>query len=118
MARAPTTLDAFSAIAEVRRREILGALAHAGGQSDVTWLVDTLGWDQPQVSKHLAVLRRVGLVSVARKGRRRVYSLNAEALRPVFDWVRAYSRFWEHQLSRIKDRAEAMQLRAQSQPPT
>jgi DNA-binding transcriptional ArsR family regulator len=106
MARSPTTADAFTAIAESRRREILGALAHGGGERDVSWLVEELGWPQPQVSKHLGVLRKVGLVSVVRKGKRRMYSLNGQGLRPVYDWVKTYERFWEHQLQRIKDRAE------------
>jgi DNA-binding transcriptional ArsR family regulator len=106
MARSPTTADAFTAIAEPRRREILGTLANSAGEHDVTWLVDALGWPQPQVSKHLGVLRKVGLVNVVRKGKRRVYSLNGQGLRPVYDWVKNYERFWEHQLQRIKDRAE------------
>jgi DNA-binding transcriptional ArsR family regulator len=109
MARTPTTADAFTAIAEPRRREILTALAAsggAGGERDVTWLVEVLGWPQPQVSKHLAVLREAGLVSVVRKGRRRMYSVNGRELRPVYEWVKSYERFWEHQLDRIKRRAE------------
>jgi DNA-binding transcriptional ArsR family regulator len=109
MARSPTTSDAFNAIAEPRRREILGALANSDGERDVSWLVEELGWPQPQVSKHLSVLRKVGLVSVVRKGKRRMYSLNGEELRPVYDWVKSYERFWEHQLQRTKDRAERMQ---------
>lgn len=108
MARSATTTDAFAAIAEPRRREILGTLARVGSECDVNWLVDELGWPQPQVSKHLAVLRQVGLVSVVRKGRQRMYSLNASELRTVFDWVKQYEKFWEHQLNRIKDRAERM----------
>jgi len=114
VARAPTTADAFAAIAEPRRRELLGALAGTGseggkgGERDVSWLVSQLGWPQPQVSKHLSVLREVGLVSVVRKGRRRMYSLNGEELRPVYEWVKSYERFWEHKLQRIKDRAEQM----------
>jgi DNA-binding transcriptional ArsR family regulator len=106
MARSPTTSDAFSAIAEARRREILGTMAKSDRERDVTWLVDKLGWPQPQVSKHLGVLRKVGLVSVVRKGKRRMYSLNAEELRPVYDWVKTYERFWDRQLQRIKERAE------------
>jgi DNA-binding transcriptional ArsR family regulator len=111
MARSPTTADAFTAIAELRRREILGALA-SGGARDVSWLVAELGWPQPQVSKHLGVLRKVGLVSVERHGARRMYSLNGQGLRPVYDWVKTYERFWEHQLERIKDRAEQMEREA------
>jgi DNA-binding transcriptional ArsR family regulator len=109
MARSPTTADAFTAIAEPRRRELLGALAVCDGARDVSWLVGTLGWPQPQVSKHLGVLRKVGLVGVVRQGKRRMYSLNGQELRPVYDWVKCYERFWEHQLQRIKDRAEKIQ---------
>lgn len=98
---------------------MLGLLARGGGERDVTWLVEELGWPQPQVSKHLAVLRVVGLVSVARKGRRRMYSLNGQELRPVHDWVKTFERFWEHQLNRIKERAEQLARDAkQSSPPS
>jgi DNA-binding transcriptional ArsR family regulator len=109
MARAPTTTDAFNAIAEPRRREILDVLANsagAGRERDVSWLVGALGWPQPQVSKHLGVLRKVGLVRVVRKGKRRMYSMDGQKLRPVYDWVKTYERFWEGQLQRIKERAE------------
>jgi DNA-binding transcriptional ArsR family regulator len=109
MARAPTTTDAFTAIAEARRRELLSVVANGDGQYDVTRLVEQLGWPQPQVSKHLGVLRKVGLVNVVRKGKRRMYSLNGSKLRPVYDWVKTYQRFWEHQLQRIKERAEKME---------
>jgi DNA-binding transcriptional ArsR family regulator len=109
MARSPTTADAFTAIAEPRRREILGRLASTNGECDVTWLVEELGWPQPQVSKHLGVLRKVGLVSVVRKGRRRMYSLNGDELKPVYEWIKTYERFWEKQLDRIKERAERME---------
>jgi DNA-binding transcriptional ArsR family regulator len=108
MARSRTTADAFNAVAEPRRREILGALARSDGEQDVSWLVGKLGWPQPQVSKHLGVLRKVGLASVARKGKRRMYSLNGEELRLVYKWVKSYERFWGRQLDRIKDRAEQM----------
>ncbi len=117
MARSPTTADAFTAIAEPRRREILGALANCDGARDVTWLVGELGWPQPQVSKHLGVLRKVGLVGVVRKGKRRMYSLNGEELRPVYEWVKKYERFWEHQLQRIKDRAEKLQRESKLKHP-
>ncbi len=121
MPRSPTTADAFTAIAEPRRRDLLGALSRGeswgrqqggGGERDVSWLVKELGWPQPQVSKHLGVLRKVGLVRVVRKGKRRMYSLNGQELRTVYEWVKAYERFWEHQLLRIKDRAEEMQRQA------
>lgn len=119
MPRAATTTDAFAAIAEPKRREILEVLARglekqdaAEGGRDVSWLIEQLGWPQPQVSKHLSVLREVGLVSVERKGKRRMYTLNADELRTVYDWVKAYERFWSHQMLRIKDRAERMQRAA------
>jgi DNA-binding transcriptional ArsR family regulator len=115
--RSPTTADAFTAIAEPRRRQILGALAGADSERDVSWLVEELGWPQPQVSKHLGVLRKVGLVRVVRQGKRRVYSLNGEELRPVYDWVKSYERFWDHQLQRIKDRAEQKQRESKSKQP-
>lgn len=106
MARTPTTTDAFTAIAEPQRRQILGVFAHSHGARDVSSLVDELGWPQPQVSKHLGVLREVGLVTVVREGRRRLYSLDASKLRPVYEWVKSYERAWIHQLQRIKERAE------------
>ena len=108
MPRAPTTADVFNAIAEPRRRQIVELLARRGALA-VGTLVVTLGLPQPAVSKHLGVLRKVGLVNVVRKGKRRIYSLNGQELRPVYDWVRTYQRFWEHQLRRIKERAEKME---------
>jgi DNA-binding transcriptional ArsR family regulator len=117
MARAPNTADAFTAIAEPRRREILGLLAERGGERDVSGLVHELGWPQPQVSKHLGVLRKVGLVSVAKRGKRRVYSLNGQGLRAVYVWVKSYERFWDHQLQRIKSRAEQMERESKSDQP-
>lgn len=112
MARSPTTADAFTAIAEPRRRDLLGVLAAEDGERDVSRLVERLGWPQPQVSKHLGVLRKVGLVNVVRRGKHRMYSLNAQNLRPVYDWIKTYERFWEHQLNRIKERAERLQREA------
>lgn len=105
MPRAATTADVFNAIAEPRRREILDLLARAGAQA-VGALVDTLRMPQPAVSKHLAVLRAVGLVSVQREGQRRVYALNAAELKPVHAWVAEYERHWTNQLDRIQQRAE------------
>ena len=92
MARAATTADAFNAVAEPRRREILDALA--GGERAVNELVDELGLAQPQVSKHLRVLREVGAVQVRDEGRRRLYRLNGHALKPIHDWVKSYERLW------------------------
>ena len=104
MARAPTTLDSFNAIAEPKRRQVLDLLAK--GERPVNDLVKALGWPQPQVSKHLGVLRKVGLVSERRAGRQRVYRLNGEQLKPIHEWVKNFERFWKHQLERIKARAE------------
>lgn len=105
MPRAATTTDVFNAIAEPRRREILGALAD-GRAHPVGEVVMRLRMPQPAVSKHLAVLRKVGIVSVSTDGRRRLYRLDAKELRPVHDWVTTYEHFWTHQLGRIKERAE------------
>jgi DNA-binding transcriptional ArsR family regulator len=104
MARAPTTTDAFNAIAELRRRQILDLLAR--GEQPVNQIVASLGLVPPQASKHLRVLREVGLVSVRRTGRLRLYTLNAERLKPIHDWVRTFERYWDRQLERIKERAE------------
>jgi DNA-binding transcriptional ArsR family regulator len=104
MARSPTTSDAFHAVAEPRRRQILDLLAR--GERPVNDVVESLGVGQPQVSKHLRVLREVGLVSVRGSGRQRLYRLNAERLKPIHDWVRSFEPFWERQLDRIKERAE------------
>lgn len=105
MARAPTTADVFNAIAEPRRREILNFLA-ANGALAVSALVLALGLPQPAVSKHLGVLRQVGLVSVTKQGQQRIYQLEAARLKAVHDWVRNYERFWAHHLDRVKARAE------------
>ena len=105
MPRAPTTADVFNAIAEPRRRQIVELLARRGALA-VGTLVVALGLPQPAVSKHLAVLRQVGVVAASKRGRLRLYRLNAEELRPVHDWVKMYERFWTHQLGRIKERAE------------
>jgi DNA-binding transcriptional ArsR family regulator len=105
MPRAATTADVFNAIAEPRRREIIDALVD-GGEHAVGEMVETLGLRQPAVSKHLGVLRKVGIVSVTKRGQLRLYRLNAKELKPVHDWVKTYERFWAHQLDRIKQRAE------------
>ena len=92
MARAATTTDAFNAVAEPRRRQILDVLT--GGELAVNDVVDRLGLSQPQVSKHLRVLRQVGAVDVREDGRQRFYRLNGEALKPIHDWVRTYEETW------------------------
>jgi DNA-binding transcriptional ArsR family regulator len=110
MARAATTSDAFNAVAEPRRREILNYLALA--ERPVGDLVAQLGLEQPSVSKHLRVLRDVGLVRVRRHGRNMLYRTNAEAIRPLHEWTKTFERMWAHQLSRIKERAEEKSQRA------
>ncbi len=102
--RAATTSDAFNAIAEPRRREILSYLALQ--ERAVGDIVTTLGLEQPSVSKHLRVLRDVGLVHVHREGRRMLYRTNAEAIRPLHEWSSTFESFWQHQLKRVKERAE------------
>jgi len=105
MARASTTSDVFNAIAEPRRRQILTYLANEERQ--VTEIVVALGMDQPSVSKHLGVLRSLHLVHVRRNGRHRLYRTNAMAIRPLHEWTETFERFWQHQLNRVKERAEA-----------
>jgi DNA-binding transcriptional ArsR family regulator len=99
MARAATTADAFNAVAEPRRRQIVDVLA--GGEHHVNELVRELGLPQPQVSKHLRVLREVGVVEVREDGRRRLYRLNGHALKPIHDWVRAYEQTWAERFDRL-----------------
>jgi DNA-binding transcriptional ArsR family regulator len=105
MARAATTSDAFNAVAEPRRREILNYLAHQ--ERPVGDIVLTLRLEQPSISKHLRVLRDVGLVRVRREGRHMLYRTNAEAIRPLHEWTKTFERFWAHQLNRVKERAES-----------
>ena len=104
MAWAATTSDAFNAVAEPRRREILSYLVR---ERQVGEIVAAIGLDQPSVSKHLGVLRQVGLVRVRSNGRHRLYSTNAEAIRPLHEWTKTFERFWQHQLGRIKQIAES-----------
>ncbi len=106
MARAATTADTFNAIAEPRRREILDVLA--GGERAVNDLVARLGLTQPQVSKHLAVLRSVGAVQVRGDGRRRLYRLNGPALKPIHDWVCEYERTWTERFELLDDVLEEL----------
>src|SRR5712691_13110407 len=99
MARAATTADAFNAVAEPRRRQILDALA--GGERPVSDLVRLLGLAQPQVSKHLRVLREVQAVEVRDEGRQRLYRLNGLALKPIHDWVESYERTWSERFDQL-----------------
>ena len=99
MARAATTADAFNAVAEPRRRQILDVLA--GGERAVNDLVRRVGLAQPQVSKHLRVLREVGAVEVREDGRQRLYRLNGRALKPIHDWVKDYERTWTERFEQL-----------------
>ena len=111
MARAATTADAFNAVAEPRRREILDLLA--GGERPVNDLVARLGVPQPQVSKHLRVLREVGLVEVRDEGRHRMYRLNSEPLRSIHDWVKNYERTWNERFNGLDELLD--ELKAEEQ---
>jgi DNA-binding transcriptional ArsR family regulator len=112
MARAATTSDVFNAVAEPRRRDILNYLAMQ--ERPVGEIVATFDIEQPSVSKHLRVLRDVGLVHVRREGRHMLYRTNAEAIRPLHEWASTFERFWKHQLSRVRERAEAKMNRTES----
>ena len=101
MARAATTADAFNAVAEPRRRQLLDLLS--AGEMPVNDLVAALGLPQPQVSKHLRVLREVGLVDVREEGRQRLYQLNGRALKPIHDWVSSFERTWQARLDALDD---------------
>ena len=101
MARTPTTADAFNAVSDASRRSLLDALGDE--EATVGELVDRLGLSQPQVSKHLGVLRTVGLVEVRVDGRHRWYRVNGPALKPVHDWVRNFERTWNTRLDRLDD---------------
>jgi DNA-binding transcriptional ArsR family regulator len=106
MARAATTTDAFNAVAEPRRRQILDVLA--GGERSVNDLVAALALPQPQVSKHLRVLREVGLVAVREDGRHRMYRLQGAPLKPIHDWVKGYERMWNERFDRLDELLEEM----------
>ena len=111
MARAATTTDAFNAVAEPRRRQILDSLA--AGERSVSELVTALGIAQPHVSRHLRVLREVGAVDVRDEGRRRLYRCNAEALRPVHDWVKGYEQLWSARFDEMDNVLEELKQKEQ-----
>ncbi len=113
MARTPTTTDAFNAVAEASRRQLLDALGT--GEATVGELVDRLGMTQPQVSKHLGVLRAVDLVSVRADGRHRWYRVNGPALQPISDWVRTFERTWNARLDRLDDLLAELQSQENEQ---
>jgi DNA-binding transcriptional ArsR family regulator len=104
MARAATTSDAFNAVAEPRRRDILNYLALQ--ERPVGDIVAALKLEQPSVSKHLRVLKDVGLVRARRDGRQMLYRVNADAIRPLHEWASTFERLWRHQLHKLKERAE------------
>src|ERR1700744_4462905 len=105
MARAATTHDVFNAVAEPRRREII-ALLSDGQEWAVNDVVVRVRLAQPAVSKHLGVLRKVGVVTAVKRGQHRLYRLEAARLKPIYDWVKTFERYWTNQISRIKQRAE------------
>ncbi|MFC5860776.1 ArsR/SmtB family transcription factor [Acidicapsa dinghuensis] len=105
MARAATTTDVFNAVAEPRRREIIGLLSD-GREWAVNDVVVRVNLAQPAVSKHLGVLREVGVVTVVKRGQQRMYRLEAERLKPIYEWAKTYEKLWTGQISRIKQRAE------------
>ncbi|HET9802214.1 MAG TPA: metalloregulator ArsR/SmtB family transcription factor [Candidatus Acidoferrum sp.] len=104
MPRAATTSDAFNAVAEPRRRDILNFIAMQ--ERSVSEIVDALEMEQPSVSKHLKVLKEVGLVEVRREGRQMLYRVNGSAIRPLWEWTSTFERMWRHQLAKVKERAE------------
>ena len=106
MARTPTTHDPFNAVAEPKRRKVLEVLGVR--ELSVNELVKKLGWTQPMVSKHLGVLKQVGLVSERRVGRQRLYRVNAERLRPIYDWVAPFERYWNESFERLDEILEQL----------
>lgn len=106
MARRPTTHDPFNAVAEPKRRQVLEALGDK--ELSVNELVKLLGWNQPSVSKHLGVLKQVGLVSERRVGRQRMYRVNAKRLKPIHDWVSPFEKFWSESFDRLDEVLEDM----------
>ena len=113
MARTATTADAFNAVAEVSRRDLLTALGR--GEATVGELVDRLALNQPQVSKHLGVLRAVGLVTVRAEGRHHWYRVNGPALKPIHDWVRTFEQTWNTRLDRLDDLLAELQAQEKSE---
>jgi len=112
MARTPTTHDPFNAVAEPKRRQVLAAIGTE--ELSVNEIVNLLGWPQPMVSKHLGVLKQVGLVSERRLGRQRMYRVNAERLRPIFDWVTPFEQFWNERFDRLDKVLQEIQKKEKS----
>lgn len=113
MARSATTADAFNAVAEPRRRQILDLLRR-GGEKPVNDVVKSLRLTQPQVSKHLGVLKKVGLVSVRGVGQQRLYKLNAARLKPIHDWVKSFEEFWNESFDRLDEYLRELQGKGNS----
>jgi DNA-binding transcriptional ArsR family regulator len=112
MARTPTTHDPFNAVAEPKRRQVLEVLGTQ--ELSVNEIVERLGWNQPMVSKHLGVLKQVGLVSERRVGRQRMYRVNAERLKPIYDWVAPFERYWSERYDRLDDVLEDLKSKEKS----
>ena len=109
MARKPTTHDPFNAVAEPKRRKVLELLG--ARELSVNEIAEQLGWTQPMVSKHLGVLKQVGLVSERRVGRQRLYRVNAEQLKPIYDWVVPFERYWSERFDRLDKVLQEIQER-------
>ena len=107
MPRKPTTHDSFNAIAEPRRRRLLEVLESK--ELSVNEIVEQVGWSQPTVSKHLGVLKQVGLVKEQRVGRQRLYRVNAERLKPIYDWVVPFQQYWSEKFDRLDEILKGMQ---------
>ena len=111
MARKPTTHDPFNAVAEPKRRQVLEVIG--ANELSVNEIVERLGWKQPMVSKHLGVLKQVGLVSERRAGRQRMYRVNAERLKPIYDWVAPFARYWSESYDRLDEVLQEIQKKEQ-----
>ena len=111
MARKPTTYDPFNAVAEPKRRQVLEVIGT--NELSVNEIVERLGWKQPMVSKHLGVLKQVGLVSERRAGRQRMYRVNAERLKPIYDWVAPFARYWSESYDRLDEVLQEIQKKEQ-----
>ena len=107
MPRRPTTHDPFNAIAEPRRRRLLEVIG--AGELSVNQIVEQVGWSQPTVSKHLGVLKQVGLVKERREGRQRLYRVNAGRLKPIYDWVAPFQQYWDEKFDRLDEVLKGMQ---------
>ena len=107
MARIPTTHDPFNAVAEPKRRKIIDTLGAA--ERSVNEIVELLGWPQPMVSKHLSVLKKVGLVRERREGRQRLYRVNMEKLKPIYDWITPFERYWSESYDRLDEVLQELQ---------